>query len=164
MKKLLITLGILGMTFTSVYAKDNFMPPPPDRNNPNMRAEQQAREQAFDKRLGLTEAQKAQSKEIRKKGFNKIKPVMDELNVKKMELEVAQSSRFKSQQDNEKIARLEREITTLERKAHAIRQENMKEFESILTEEQKTTLKQMKQEGRKNYQEKHPPFQGPRPN
>ena len=32
----------------------------------------------------------------------------------------------------------------------------MKEFESILTKEQKKILKQMKKEGRKKYQQNHP--------
>ena len=40
---------------------------------------------------------------------------------------------------------------------------NMKDFEAILTGEQKKTLKEMKQEGRKKYQEAHknrPPMPG----
>ena len=44
----------------------------------------------------------------------------------------------------------------LEKKAHDIKKANMKEFESILTKEQRKILKEMKKEGRKRYQQNHP--------
>ena len=44
----------------------------------------------------------------------------------------------------------------LEKKAKEIRKKNMKEFESILTREQRKILKNMKKEGRKKYQQAHP--------
>jgi hypothetical protein len=47
-------------------------------------------------------------------------------------------------------------LKILEKKAHDIRKANMKEFESILTRNQKKILKQMKSEGRKKYHANHP--------
>lgn len=51
----------------------------------------------------------------------------------------------------------------LEKQAREIRQANMKEFESILTRQQKKTLKQMKKEGRKRYYQGHPCMKPPMP-
>ena len=56
----------------------------------------------------------------------------------------------------EKLAKIDSELKILEKKAHDIRQANMKAFESILTREQKRTLKQMKKEGRQRYHADHP--------
>lgn len=114
----------------------------------NMRIE---REKAFEKRLGLTEEQKAKAKEIRIKGHEKIKPVIEEIKSKKQEAKMIKMSRMAVQMQEEKLAILDKEIKTLEKKAHDIRKANMKEFESMLTLKQRRILKQMKKEGRKNY-------------
>ena len=60
------------------------------------------------------------------------------------------------QMQEEKLAEIDKELAELEKKAQAIRKENMKEFESILTWKQKRILKQMKKEGRKKYHQEHP--------
>ena len=63
--------------------------------------------------------------------------------------------------NQERLAVLEKEIKDLEVQADAIRKENMKEFESILTLRQKFILWQMKNEGRKNFQKNKRPLPPP---
>ena len=45
-------------------------------------------------------------------------------------------------------------IQELEKQANSIRKQNMKDFESILTRDQKKILKQMKKEGRQRFEER----------
>ena len=114
------------------------------------------RENAFERRLGLTEVQKLKAGEIRRKGHEKIKPVMEEIIAKKQEAEMVRRSRMAVQMQEEKLTAIDAELRVLEKKAQEIRKENMKEFESILTRQQKRTLKQMKKEGRVKYHQEHP--------
>jgi len=114
------------------------------------------RENAFEKRLGLTEEQKIKAKEIRIKGHEKMKPVMEEIKAKRQEAKMVKMSRVAIQVQEERLAVIDAELKVLEKKAHDIRKSNMKEFESILTKEQRKILKQMKKEGRKKYHADHP--------
>ena len=66
-------------------------------------------------------------------------------------------SRLAVQMQEEKLTVIDNELKALEKQAQNIRKENMKEFESILTWQQKRTLKQMKKEGRKNFRTNHCP-------
>lgn len=116
-----------------------------------------AREAAFEQKLGLTDAQKVKAKELRQKGFEKMKPVMDQIKEKKQEAKMVNMSRISVQAQEEKLAVIEKEIQKLEKKAHAIRKQNMKDFESILTFEQKKILKEMKKEGRAKFEQQHRP-------
>ena len=114
------------------------------------------RAQAFDKKLGLTEEQKVQARELRKQGFEKMKPVMEQIKAKKIESKKLKESNVALKDQSEQLKKLDKEIKALEKQAREIRKENMKEFESILTKEQQKTLKQMKEEGRKNFKAAHP--------
>ena len=114
------------------------------------------RELAFEKRLALTDEQKVKAKEIRIKGHEKIKPVIEQIVAKKQEAKMVKMSRIAVQVQEERLAVIDAELKVLEKKAHDIRKANMKEFESILTKQQKKTLKEMKKEGRKRYHMEHP--------
>ena len=61
-------------------------------------------------------------------------------------------SKMAQQAIDERVAQLESEIKTLRKQAHEIRKENMKAFESILTDAQKKELHKMKAEGRKKFE------------
>ena len=155
MKKLLIILGIVIYTTVVCQAAEQRQFDAPKLP---MTAEEKAqKEAAFDKRLGLTEEQKIQAKAIRQSGFEQIKPVVDKIRAKKQDKDMLKRSN--SGFRDEKVIKLDNEIKNLEKRAHNIRKENMKEFESILTSEQRNTLREMKQEGRKKYYENHPPCQ-----
>ena len=101
--------------------------------------------------------QKLKAREIRKEGHAKLKPIIEEIRTKKQEAEMIRRSRMAVQMQEEKLAIIDSELKILEKKANEIRRSNMKEFESILTRQQKKILKDMKKEGRKRYHSAHPP-------
>ena len=113
-----------------------------------------AREEAFEQKLGLTDEQKAKAKEIRLNGHKQIKPVMEQIFAKKKEAEMVKMSRIATWAQEEKLAVIDKEIQELEKQANSIRKQNMKDFESILTRDQKKILKQMKKEGRQKFEER----------
>lgn len=155
MKKFLVLLSVIVLTSAcSNAACDNFNGTP----KPKMTKEECVqREKMFEQRLGLTEEQKIQAKEVREKGFEKIKPVIDTLRAREREAEMVKLSKLAPEAQEEKLKSINSDISNLRKQAHEIKHENMKEFESILTQEQRKTLKEMKQEGREKYRSQHPP-------
>lgn len=154
MKKILCVTFLLMFSFLRVEANEGVT------NSPDLRSDiikmKMQREVAFEKRLGLTDVQKAKARELRINSHEKMKPIMEQIFAKKQELKMVKMSRMAVQMQEEKIALIEAELKVLEKKAKEIRKLNMKQFESILTREQRKILKQMKKEGRKRYQEQHP--------
>lgn len=155
MKKLLILLTVAIVSSSSIYAAENVIPIKQNDKTQAMNIRLQ-RENAFEKRLGLTEEQKVKAKEIRKNGHEKLRPVIEEIKLKKQEAKMVKMSRIAVEVQEERLAVIDSELKILEKKANEIRKSNMKEFESILTRNQKRILKQMKKEGRKRYHETHP--------
>ena len=145
-------LCILTGTGLSVNAAEDVVQKPAKEEIIQQR---KAREAAFEQKLGLTEAQKVKAKELRIKGRERMKPVIDEIKAKKQEAKMIKLSRMAVQMQEEKLAEIDKELKVLEKKAHEIRKQNMKDFESILTREQRKILKQMKQEGRKKFESEH---------
>ncbi len=113
-----------------------------------------AREAAFEQKLGLTDEQKAKAKELRIKGHEQMKPIMEQIFAKKKEAEMVKRSRIATWAQEEKLAAIDKELQELENQAKSIRKQNMKDFESILTRDQKKILKQMKKEGRQKFEER----------
>lgn len=161
MKKLLLSLCLLAVTAVSANASDNFKPkadginPPPRPPHERLSKEDLARrEAAFEQKLGLTEEQKVQAKELRKQSFEKIKPLMSQIKAKREEAKQITLSDIDSKKQQQELAKKQAEIRELEKQAHQIRHENMKDFEAILTPEQQKILKTMKTEGRKDFRNK----------
>lgn len=177
MKKLAITISILSILCSASYAgnavNEGIKTPagdaaqqqkcPQKMSKEDMIKLKKAREEAFEKKLGLTEAQKKKAREIRKKGHQQMHPIMEQIKDKKQEAEMIKRSRMAVRMQEEKLAVIDKELASLEKKANAIRKKNMKEFESILTKEQKEILKKMKEEGRQRFEKEHPnrPFPCP---
>ena len=133
----------------------------------NKNPEFKKRQESFEKRLKLTDEQKAQAKEMRQKSFEQMKPIMEKIKEKRQEIEAVKRSRMAVEMQQEKITELQKELKALKRAAHELRMQNMKDFEAILTKKQLKELKKMKEEGRKNFEKNHkkgghPEF-GPRP-
>ncbi len=164
MKKNLFTLGLIGMMSLALsipcFAADDSAPvsaplkqvekmhkPPVNSMHAQRRAE-------FDKRLNLSEAQKAQAKEIREKGEKEMKPLFDAMRAKREEIEVIKLSRVSTQMQEEQISEVRKDMAEIKKKMHAVRMQNMKEFEAILTKDQKNELEKMKQEGRKKFEQR----------
>ena len=183
MKKTLILAGILAMTMTSVYAAEQTVeqtlvqpaqqvetvkpeeyklpPKRPDFKKCECPKCKKAKcdcvkkgpKADFEKRLKLTDEQKAQAEELRKKGHEEMKPIMEQIRLKHQEIEAVKLSRMATQMQEEKIAQLKKEIQELKGQAKELRQQNMKDFEAILTKKQQKELKKMKEEGRKRFEQ-----------
>lgn len=113
-----------------------------------------AHENAFEQKLGLTEVQKLKARELRKSGHAKMEPVIKDIKAKKQEAEMVRNSKLTVEAQEEKLTVIDKDLAELQKKAAEIRKQNMKDFEAILTKDQKKTLKNMKKEGRKNF-DKH---------
>ena len=103
----------------------------------------------------MTEEQKNQARELRKKGHERMQPVIQEIRSKHQEARMVKLSRIAVQEQEAKLAIIDNELKVLEKKMMEIKKQNMKEFESILTAKQRKILKNMKKEGRKHYNETH---------
>lgn len=155
MKKLAILLCTLTLIAGNVYAADNTENLPQKKNPPTkeeMIKARQAHEAAFEQKLGLTDEQKTQARELRKQGFEKMKPVMEQIKAKRQEAHAVKQSKISVEAQEEKLIVIDKELQELEKQASAIRKQNMKDFESILTGTQKKTLKNMKKEGREKFE------------
>ena len=166
MKKLLLLMSVIALTMsTQVFAAENTesattpvkpktecTKPCDKMHKPPMAPPDKA---AFEKRLKLTDAQKAQAKEIHKKGFEEIKPIMDKINLKREEIEAVKRSTLAPETQAEKIVQIRKELKELKHQARTVQMKNMKEFEAILTDKQKAELKKIKEEGRKKFEKEH---------
>lgn len=108
----------------------------------------------FEKRLKLTEEQKVQAKQIRMKGHEEMKPVMEKIKALKDEEDAVRRSRIAPQMQEEKIKEIRGQMRELHKQARELRMKNMKEFESILTKKQLKELNKMKEEGRKRFEKR----------
>lgn len=128
--------------------------PQMERKAPNpeqIKQMRKAHEAAFEQKLGLTEVQKLKARELRKTGHSKMEPVMKDIRAKKQEAEMIRNSKLTVEAQEEKLTQIDKELAELKKQARTIKKQNMKDFESILTKDQKKTLKNMKKEGRKNF-------------
>lgn len=158
MKNSIILLLAILLSSSLVQAKipeDNLKRPPMP---PKMTEQQRLQhEKAFEQRLGLTEAQKQKSKELRLDGMEKIKPIIEKIKSRELEVEMVKKSNLDENTKQEKINSLNSDLRSLRKQAHDIRIENMKSFEEILTAEQKKILKEMRQEGRQEFNKRRMP-------
>ena len=114
-----------------------------------------AKEAEFEKKLGLTEDQKIKAYELRIQAHKEMRPIINELMSKKQEAKMVKMSRIAIQEQEVRLIVLDKEMQALEKKANALRKKNMKDFEAILTKDQRKILKNMKKEGRKNFELKN---------
>ena len=157
MKKALILTAILALTTTTVIASEaptasekakcnapcagqmpprgmHKMPPRPD----------------FEKRLNLTDAQKAKVEKQREKDKAKMEPIRKQIREKqKAKFEIIK----KYEEKDADLIKLNNEIKVLKDKEHKIMEENRKAFESILTKEQKAELEKIKAEHDKKFKD-----------
>ena len=170
MKKTLILASIIALTMTSTaYAgtttatkvqtpaqKGQMMPPPPrEFKGDRHKAE-------FERRLNLTEAQKAKIEKNRKADMAKLKPIKEQIRAKKeAKFEIIK----KYEETNPDLIKLNKEIKALKEQEHKIKEANRKSFEALLTKEQKAELAKMQAERKKfkgdrpHHHEGRPPFE-----
>ena len=156
MKKILALLTVVLLSSSLVQAKipeENMKKPPMP---PRMTEQQRIKhEQAFEQRLNLTDEQKQKSRELRLEGREKIKPVVEQIKTREQQMKLVKESNLTDEEKNKKMDSLKSDMKSLHKQAHDIRVENMKNFEDILNSEQKKTLKEMRQEGRQEFNKRH---------
>lgn len=166
MNKTLKLISILALALivntAAVQAAPDFNRPMPEEHGfdrmhrphgDKMKGHRPPSHEEFEKRLNLTEEQKALAKAQREASIEKIKPIVEQIKAKKAEIEAVQKTRMAQRAIDERVAELQGEIRELRKQAHEIRKENMKAFEATLSEEQKKELQKMKEEGRKRFEE-----------
>ena len=115
----------------------------------------QVKRQGLDERLNLTEEQKQKAHEIRMNGHEKMKPVFEKMKAKKAEIKEIAESDLSQAEKEKKIAPLKNDLRELKKEARQIRIDNTKEFEAILTPEQKAEFIKIKQQARENAKKHH---------
>lgn len=161
---LTVTFMISFILGAAVFADPDFSRPMPEevvQSQPKSHANKQFKQmpkrpspEEFDRRLNLTDEQKAFAKAQREKSIEKIKPILNEIKVKKAKIETLSAQNAPV----EEITALDNEVKELRKQAHEIRKANMKAFEATLTESQKKELQKMKNEGRKEFEKYHKQF------
>ncbi|MCQ2753709.1 MAG: Spy/CpxP family protein refolding chaperone [bacterium] len=164
MKKLAILLSLVVLTTACSYAADTKTTPKKQRpviTQEQMQKMKAEREAAFEQKLNLTDEQKAKAKEFRTQAHEKLAPIMKQIKENRQEAFAIKKARGDVKTQEEKLTKLDNEFKELQKEMHKIRQQNMKDFESILTADQKKILKNMKKEGRNRYRKAHPPIKRP---
>ena len=169
MKKTFLTLAVLALAITvptSVFANETETTPsqnvpiqkeavkkmPEMKKPPIQKQYMEKRKQEFEKRLKLTDEQKIKAKEIQEKSREEMKPIMKQIRLKREEIRKIENS-FNTDADKKALIEpLRNDVRELNKKAHQMRVQNMKEFEGILTQKQLKELEKMKQEGRKKFE------------
>ena len=113
--------------------------------------------QSFEKRLNLTDKQKEKAKKIHQKGAKQMNPLMEKRNELRKEINAIKKSDLDETKKQEQISQKFKQMRSIDKKAQDIRKSNSKEFEKILTKEQKSELEKMKAEGRRKFEKNHPP-------
>lgn len=156
MKKMLILASVLTITMTSVYAGEVAQTTQPQKLQAPVSAKMCKPNNKFEQRLNLTEAQKAQAQELRKKSHEQMKPIMKAIGEKHKALKDLYKENLIESEKQIKAEKLKSELSDLDKQARELRKQNMKDFEAILTNAQKKELAKIKKEGRKNFAKTHP--------
>ena len=185
MKKTFMTTALIATLFLGTIGanaacpcqdKDGMMPPPPPGHHhmhrpltPEQKAEMEARKAEIDKRLNITEAQKAQLKSIHEKSKAQIAPKFKQLTEIEYELDVIHKKKYAQDVynvkalDNVKLSgkseeQLINEAKKLRSEIREIKKAHFQESQSVFTEEQKKELEKIRQEHKKEMQKKQKEF------
>lgn len=145
--------------------KPEFKGPPPEFNKHKFhhgpsKAEMDAKKAEIDKRLNLSEKQKKQIEENRIKDIEKVKPIFDEMKAKKHEMRMLNfDTTLNAEQKEAKKSEIQAQISDLKAKADVYRQENMKNFESILTSKQKKEFSKIREEQKQEMEKRRVEFE-----
>ena len=121
--------------------------------------EMEAKKAEFDKRLNLTEEQKQKIAENKKQDIEKMKPIFDEMKAKRHEMrKIDFDATLSAEQKQVKREELKSEMKALRVQADNVREENMKNFESVLTEKQKKEFHKIQEEQKKEMEKRRAEF------
>ena len=183
MKKIFTTAVVMTallLSTASVNAKpcpkDGMMPPPHHEHmkkqlTPEQKAKMEERRAEMDKRLGITEAQKAQLKAIHEKSKAQIAPKVKRLTEVQYEIQVIEKKQIAKEKygvdtlndvklSGKSLDQLYAEAKTLRTEIREIKKANFEESQKVFTEEQKQELKKMHEERMKELAKKNKKFGG----
>lgn len=145
--------------------KPDFKPPHPNfhKRGPHhgpSKAEMQAKKLEFENRLNLTEEQKKKIDENRAKDRELMKPVFEEMKAKRHEMKMVDfDATLTPEQKTAKKEELQTQMKVLKEKANNVRENNMKNFESLLTDEQKKEFSKIREEQKKDMEKRKTEFE-----
>ena len=121
--------------------------------------EMAAKKAEFDKRLNLTEEQKQKIAENKKQDIEKMKPIFDEMKAKRQAMrKIDFDATLSAEQKQIKKEELKAELKALRVQADNVREENMKNFESVLTDKQKKEFYKIQEEQKKEMEKRRAEF------
>lgn len=124
------------------------------------KAEMAAKKLEIEQRLNLTDEQKKQINLNREKDRAKMKPIMEKMRTNHEEMRKLKFDATLTQEEKEKkIQKLVKEKEALKQKANKYRQDNIKSFESVLTDEQKSEFEKIKSEQRQIMEQRRRDFE-----
>ncbi len=131
------------------------------KGQPPSKAEMEAKKAEFEKRLNLTEKQKEQIEKNKQKDREKMKPIFEKMKENKQAIMKIHQDKSLTHEDKVvKSAEYEKELIDLKVKANELRKENMKNFENLLTDEQKAEFAKIKEEQKKEMEKRRAKFKG----
>ena len=151
--KILSILSILILFSASTQAHDCYNKDIPHK--PTF-VQQKKMEHLLNERLQLTHEQQEQLKKNRSENKKEMDQIIKEMKKKHDLIRDVYLSGIPKFQADVKTAPYKAELVILKQNANKLRQKNRKNFESILTKEQKAEFETLKQELAKNNQNKHP--------
>jgi len=167
MKKICTMLAcLIGLTMGANVAMAENMPPDEPQGPPPMGkyGKKPPRHVDLDKKLNLTEEQKAKMDKNRQASREKLKPIMQKMRENRSKMEELRDSNLSEAQKREKFEVLRKERHELRKQANVIREADMKYFESLLTDAQKKKFEKIKQERKKQMDKNRKNMKkGPRP-
>ena len=162
MKKTLLLAAIIALGSSMVYANpkcagdEGFPPPPPGvkgapcelAKGPHCKCPPKV---DIEKKLKLTEEQKAKSKALRMETREQMRPIMEAIRTKTEQKEIIKRNKnMTAEAQCEQVEKLNKQINELRKQARDLRLKNERDFESILTQKQKKTLDKIKEDAKKN--------------
>ena len=129
----------------------HMMPPPADykqhKFSAEHKAEMEAKKVEFEKRLNLTEEQKQTIEANKIKDKEKMAPIMKDIREKQKSFRAIDTNpNLTAEQKEKEKQKVKTEIKALKTQADKYRQENMKNFENVLTPQQKAEFEKIKKE------------------
>lgn len=125
------------------------------------KAEMEAKKAEFEKRLNLTDEQKAQIEKNKQNDKEKMKPIMQKMHEKRTEIMgIKTNPNLDPHEKVEKTAPLEKDLIDLKLKANDLRKKNMEAFEKLLTSEQKAEFEKIKEEQKQEMEKRRQHFKG----
>lgn len=125
------------------------------KHKPVMHEDMELKKAEFEYRLKLTDEQKKQIELNKQKDIENIKPIMQRIKIKSDEFrKIDENKSLTPDEKMKKKHQLRMEIKSLKMQADNCRKENMKNFETLLTDKQKKEFQKIKSEQKKEMEKR----------